>query len=99
MTADTTITGNVGGQISGAVNGIVARAQIQVSASISLSKDNGLAAQYSWTARYDGDWLGLGARTGYDTWSFGRYSCTGTWVASRAGTFNLPELDPYAAHG
>ena len=99
MTANTTITGTVGGQVSGDVNSIVAGAQIQVSASISLSKDNGVLASYSWTARYDGDWLGVGARTGYDTWNYGRYSCTGTWVVSRSGTFNLPELDPYAAHG
>ena len=99
MTADTTITGTVSGQLPGDIGGRVAGAQVQVSASISLAKDNGVAASYSWTARYDGDWPGVGARTGYGTWSYGRYSCAGTWVMTRSGTFDLPELDPYSAHG
>lgn len=93
-----TLTGSVGGQVSGDLSAIIAGAKAQVDASIALSKTVGASASASWTVPTASGWLAVGATAQSGNWQYGYFDCTGRWVVQRSGSYRLPTIAPSFYH-
>ena len=92
------VTGTVGGQVSGDVNLIVAGAQVSVNSSIALTKSEQFTQSGTWTVTGSTGWFAVGAATYAGTWQYGSWDCVGNWIVQRTGTYNLPAQMPYFYH-
>lgn len=92
ITAGVSVTGTVGGQVSGDVNAIVAKAKVDVNASIALQLTASVTYGDSWTVPSTWRWGYLHAGANRDTmnWEYGYYNGACQYIVSRRGTANLP---------
>jgi len=98
INSGSSITGTIGGQVSGDIGAILAGAKAQVDASIALTKTVSASASTTWTVPTASGWLAVGALTQSGNWQYGNYDCTGRWVVQRSGSYALPTLMPVFYH-